>query len=172
MIDVTLIVSSIAAVAALSSAISAFLIYRGNILARRILIQPRIFVHGSARDEREQLSVRPHRLAANQIDMGGIFVENIGRGPAVKGIIYVIDSQGNKIPIKAPDEEYSFLRIPEGQRYHFPSYDSPQLETYVRNQRRIRIQVLYFDINDVKYNLNPVEENVMLFPETQPFKET
>jgi hypothetical protein len=131
------------------------------------MVQPRIFVYGSLRDTRQQLANRTHGLTANQIDMGGIVVENIGRGPAVKGTIYVIDHQNNKIPIRAPNEEYSFRRIPEGNWYHYPSRDSPQLENYVRGQTRIRIQVHYYDINDVPYDLNPEEENVMLFPETQ-----
>lgn len=168
----TLIIQSIAAIAAVASASCAALIYRGNMQARRALIQPRIFIHGSMRDDRQRLANREHGLTTNQIDIGGLFVENIGRGPAVKGTIYVIDNQNNKIPIKAPNEEYTFLRIPEGQVYHYPSQDSPLLENYVKGQTKIRIQVHYYDINDVPYDLNPEEENVILFPQTQQFTET
>ena len=165
MVDGTLIIQIFAAVSAAISALAAVLIWRGNILSRRALVQPRIFVHGSTRDARERLAGRAHGLNANQIDIPGIFVENIGRGPAVRGTIYVIDSRGQRRHIIEPHDEFSFLRIPEGQVYHYPSHDSPQLENYVRGQTSIRIQVEYFDINDVPYRLNPTEENVILFPE-------
>ncbi len=168
----TLAVQIFAALSAFFSAVAAFLIRRTNIQSRRAMVQPRIFVYGSLSDARQRLANREHGLTPNQVAMGGIFVENIGRGPAVKGIIYVIDHQNNKIPIRVPNEEYSFLRIPEGNVYHYPSRDSPQLENYVRGQTRIRIQVHYYDINDVSYDLNPEEENVLLFQETNPIVET
>jgi len=157
----TLVVQIFAAISAFLSFLAALLIWRGNILSRRALVQPRIFVHGSLRDERMQIGVGPHHLAPNQIDMHGIFVENIGRGVAVKGTIYVIDSRGQQRPIVEPHENYSFLRIPEGHRYHYPSFDCPLLEGYVGGQT-IHIRVQYFDINDNEYWLSSTEENIDL----------
>jgi len=168
--DVLLILQIIAVASAAASAISAFLILRGNRLTRmaieqwsKTLVQPRIFVHGSTRAARQRIGTGEGRLATNQIDIPRIFVENIGFGPAVRGIVYVIDHQGNKIPIRGPNENYTFLRIPQGSVYHYPSNDSPELEPHIRGQTRIRIQVQYFDIKDNEYWLPSTEEIVDLF---------
>jgi len=152
------------------SALAALLIYKGNKMSRkameqwsRTLVQPRIFIHGSTKDEREAIGRGPHKLVPTQITKPGILVENLGQGPALKGTLYVIDHQGVKIPIRKVGTNYTFLRIPAGQQYHFPSYDSPEIDQYVTGQSKIRLQVEYFDINGVRYLLPAEEENVDIY---------
>ncbi len=168
-----LLTGGVSAVSAVGSAIAAFLIYRGNKLSRtameewsKTLVQPKIFVYGSTRGARkERIGVGEGRLTETQLEIGGIFVENIGLGPAVKGVVYVLDQQGNRIPVKKLDEKYTFRRIAPGYWNHFPSYDSPEMEQYVRGRRKIRLQMSYFDIKGNPYRLQADEEEVDLSPQ-------
>ncbi len=164
-----LMLGGISAASALSSAVAAFFIYKGNKLARLAMVQPRIFVYGSTRDARQRIGVGEHRLHFTHIDKGGVFVRNIGRGPAVKGTLYVIDEDGKEIPIIGKNEKYTFRVIPDGEIYHYPSWDSRELEKYMEKytllSKPIRIRVRYFDINNVQYSTLRDEELVDLFPQ-------
>ncbi len=168
--EIQIAISIVSAASAAFSATAAFLIFKGNKLSRRAmeqwsrtLVQPRIFIHGSARDEREFIGRGPHKLLPAQITKPGIILENLGQGPALRGTLYVIDHLGERIPIRRIGTNHTFLRIPAGQVYHYPSYDSPEIEQYLSGQTRIRLQIEYFDINGVKYSLPLEEEHIELF---------
>jgi hypothetical protein len=169
LMDLTIIFQIIAALSAMASAICAFLIYKGNQLSRKTmeewsktLVQPRIFLRPSSIAQRQRLAIGLGGITNEQIFIPGIFIENIGLGPAVKGVIYVIDHENNKIPLRSLHSNYSFLRIPAGSVYHYPSNDSPEVEQYIRNQNKIRIQVDYFDIKDNLYHIPQIEEEIDL----------
>jgi hypothetical protein len=166
--NLQLVTGEISSMAAAFSALAAFLIFRGNAETRKTMVKPRIFVQGSTREERDRLLIDNLPLSVTQIAKGGIWVENVGVGPAILGTVYFIDKDKKKIPITTTNSKHTFHRLAVGQIIHLPSSENSELEKYLPfpdpNQlgQKIRIQVEYFDVNRVRYQLEPDEEEIEL----------
>lgn len=84
-------------------------------------------------------------------------------------LFYVIDEKKGKMPITTRNGKYTFHRLPVGERIHIPSAENRELEKYVPSPdpnklgQKIRIQVQYHDINGVRYQLEPGEEEIELY---------
>jgi hypothetical protein len=164
-----LVTGTISAIAAAFSATATFLIRKGNAETRKTMVRPRILVWGSSREERERLMINNLPLSVTQVAKGGIWVENVGVGPAILCTVYFFDKEKGKIPITTMDERYTFRRLGVNQIMHLPSSENPVLEKYIplpdpnRLGQKIRIQVEYFDVNRVCYQLEPDEEEIDLY---------
>ena len=164
---IQLLTGMVSAISAIASATAAFLIYRGNVQTRRTMVKPRIFVYGSTREARQQLLSRGD-IHITHVDKGGILVENMGEGPAVRGTLYVVEGGKERISITRPNQKYTFLRLRVGEKLHYPNLENRELEKYVGKpgllQQKIRIQLEYHDIDGVPYELPEEEQDVELFP--------
>ena len=150
-------------IAALLSFFATVLLWRATVRLGKLEIRPRIIVTGSSRDERERIADQLHGITKSQVDLPGLHLENIGRGLAINGDLYLLSERGQWVPIKEEHEAHTFTRIPSGWRYLYSSADSPCLETWMRHHHpKIRIKLTYYDIEDNEYHMREEEQEIDL----------
>jgi len=121
------------------------------------MILPRILVRPTSRKEREILKSK--YAVGVIIDSPGIRVENVGLGPAIKGKIWVKLRNGEKEQLldetelmRVGEEKYTFLRIPQGVSYYYPSSTAPNLkdilEKHFEGKDDMELELEYFDLDE------------------------
>lgn len=148
--SVEIIISILLAVATGFAALAALLSWTASKEHTKTLVRPHILVYPSEMRHRVALA-QTGELLGQQVKIPGIRVNNVGLGPAIRGIIYLVEGQ-KEVPIKESEEQYSFYRIPPGQDFFFPSRDSPILQNYLtESTESIRIRVVYYDVLGNRY---------------------
>lgn len=147
---IDIIISVILAIATGLAALAAFLSWNASNQHLKTIVRPVILVYPSEQRHRVHLADQ-HELDPNQIHIPGIRVDNVGLGPAIRGIIYLVQGQ-TEIAILELNERYTFQRIPAGQPFFYPSHDSPTLQNHLTaTTTSIRIRVVYYDVLGNRY---------------------